>query len=36
MSDPVAVPEPASLTLMCLGAVGLLGYRWRRALRRTH
>lgn len=26
----VAVPEPASLTLLGLGALGLLGYSWRR------
>ena len=25
-----AVPEPASLTLLGLGAVSLIGYRWRR------
>ena len=25
-----AVPEPASLTLLCVGIAGLVGYRWRR------
>jgi hypothetical protein len=28
--DIVSVPEPASLTLLSLGALGLLGYGWRR------
>src|SRR5581483_6784987 len=27
-----AAPEPASLTLLATGALGLLGYRWRRVL----
>jgi hypothetical protein len=27
---PAAVPEPASLTLLGIGALGLLGYGWRR------
>jgi hypothetical protein len=27
---PVVVPEPASLTLLSLGSLGLLGYGWRR------
>jgi hypothetical protein len=26
----IGVPEPASLTLLGLGALGLLGYGWRR------
>jgi hypothetical protein len=30
---PTAAPEPASLTLMGLGAAGLLGYGWRRRKR---
>jgi hypothetical protein len=29
-SSPAAVPEPASLTLLGFGALGLLGYGWRR------
>jgi hypothetical protein len=29
-SDPSFVPEPSSLILLGLGAVGLSGYRWRR------
>jgi hypothetical protein len=26
----VAIPEPTSLALLGIGAVGLIGYRWRR------
>jgi hypothetical protein len=28
--DFTVVPEPSSLTLLCLGSLGLLGYSWRR------
>ncbi|MGO9114409.1 MAG: PEP-CTERM sorting domain-containing protein [Thermoguttaceae bacterium] len=27
---PAAVPEPSSLALIGVGAIGLLTYRWRR------
>jgi hypothetical protein len=29
LDDPPASPEPASLTLLAIGALGLLGYGWR-------
>lgn len=29
-SPPSVVPEPSTLTLLGIGAVGLVGYRWRR------
>jgi hypothetical protein len=29
-TDFTAAPEPASLTLLGLGSLGLLGYGWRR------
>jgi hypothetical protein len=31
--DPTATPEPASLTLLSIGVVGLLGYGWRQRKR---
>jgi hypothetical protein len=33
--SPATVPEPSTLTLFVLGAVGLCGYRWRRRKQRA-
>jgi hypothetical protein len=33
--NPTATPEPTSLTLLGIGAAGLLGYRWRSARRKA-
>jgi PEP-CTERM motif len=33
MPEQVGVPEPSSLTLLGLGALGLAGYSWRLARR---
>jgi hypothetical protein len=33
--SPATVPEPSTLTLLVLGAVGLCGYRWRRRKQRA-
>jgi hypothetical protein len=32
---PSAIPEPGSLTLLALGALGVAGYGWRRRRRRS-